>query len=425
MNGTDAVADGIVPYEVWMERVLARVEPLAPVRMPTVAVDGRPESAGTVTAEAVTAVWPAPPFTNSAMDGFAVAAADLVTDGDEPVRLDVSADIAAGATDHSWQPGTAARIMTGAPVPDGTDTVVPVEHTDHPSAHEPLPGAVSLPANWAAGRNVRVRGTDIAAGAEVVAAGTRLDGAALSALTAVGVLNVAVRPAVRVAVIVTGDELMTLAEMSEAGGMLGVGRILDTNRVLVTETLIGFGADVVFETTCSDTPADLDTALARAHEAGADVVVTTGGASVGAHDVARHVLSGLGVEFAMVGMQPGKPQGFGVLDGVVVCALPGNPGAARASLYAIVAPVLARLTGSNVPAPVPMTVTDGWSARVGMRQYVPVRVDGMRITPAVHGGVAAHRVRSLATAEGLAIVAAGVARVHAGDVLPVIVLRNA
>lgn len=423
-SGRSKSTGTIVPYEDWMARVLARVEPFAPVRAATVGFDGPPDAAGLWTAEAVTAVWPAPPFTNSAMDGFAAAAADLVGDDDGTVTLSVSADIAAGATDPRCSPGTAARIMTGAPVPEGTDTVVPVEETDHPSAHEPLPGTVTLPANWPVGRNVRVRGTDIAAGAEVMPAGTRLDGAALSALTAVGVLSVPVRPRVKCAVIVTGDELTTLEDLSAGGGMLGVGRILDTNRILVTATLADFGAEVVFATTCSDTPADLDAALARAHTAGADLIVTTGGASVGAHDVARNVLTGFGVEFAMVGIQPGKPQGFGVVDGIVVCALPGNPGAARASLYAIVRPILAKLTGAPVPATVPMTVTEGWSARVGMRQFVPVTIDGGVVTPAVRGGVAAHRVRSLARADGLASVAPDIAEVRPGDVLPVILLRT-
>lgn len=419
-------ARALVAYEDYLESVLVQIDPLPIVRVGTAPATGA-DSAGLWTAQAVTAVWDTPSFTNSAMDGFAVAAADLAAaepNADGRVSLAVSGDIAAG-TPGEWQPGTAVRIMTGAPIPQGCDTVVPVEETDHPLAHAPLPNAVRLPADWPTDRHVRHRGSDVTAGAELLPAATRLDGAALAGLAGAGVFSVAVRRRPRVAVIVTGDELMSLDDISIAGGSLAPGKILNSNAILVAETLRLFGADVAFEATSSDDPDDFDRCLAQAHGADVDVVITTGGASVGAHDVVRQVLGGLGVDFVAVAIQPAKPQGFGVVDGVVVCALPGNPGAVHASLWVIVRPLLAKLAGGRVAAPVPMRVAEGWTAKAGMRQFVPVVVDpaDRTIRPVIPGGVASHRVRSLARADGLASVPPEVTDVTVGDSLDVILTR--
>lgn len=422
--GHDPGTASLVAYSTYLEHILGQTEPLAAVRVPVLPTDDG-SAVGLVTTEPVPAVWDAPGFTNSAMDGFAVAAADLESGhgaAGDTVTLPVSGDIAAG-TIGTWSPGTAVRIMTGAPMPEGTDTVVPVEATDHPASHGPLPERVRLPAEWPAGRHVRVRGTDVAAGSELIARGTVLDGATLAALAACGVLSVPVRPRVRVGVVVTGDEVMTLQQMWAADGALADGHVLNSNSVLVAETLRGFGCDVVFEETSSDDPDDFDGCLARAWATGVDLLVTTGGASVGAHDVVRKVLSGVGVEFSAVAMQPAKPQGFGVVDGVVVCALPGNPGAARASLFAIVAPVLTKLGDLPAPRRAAMRVVDGWTAKSGMRQFVPVVIATDGIRPAFAGGVAAHRVRSLARADGLAEVPESVTEVRVGDDLDVIVTR--
>ncbi len=411
----------LVAYDAYLASILALVDPLATVRVPTVPGEDC-DPAGLRTAQAVPAVWPAPAFTNAAMDGFAFAAADLVDVGDGRATLPVSGDIAAGGTGE-WKRGAAVRIMTGAPVPDGADTVVPVEDTDQPVARAPLSAKVRIPADWPAGRHVRVAGSDVAAGEELLAAGTRLDGASLAALAGSGVFSVPVHPRPKVAVIVTGDELMSLDEVSIAGGALPPGKILDSNATLVAETLRSFGVEVVTTETTSDDPADFDAALVRAHQAEVDCIVTTGGASVGAHDVVRHVLGDLGVTFTSVAIQPGRPQGFGLVDGVVLCALPGNPGAVHASLHALVRPVLARLADAGLPAPVSMSVAEGWSARPGMRQFVPVIVTAGTIRPAVSGGVASHRVRSLARADGLAVVPEEITSVADGDILDVIVTR--
>jgi len=395
----------ILRFEEYLDSVLQRVRPLAAVSLPLSAAAGRRAAA------AVHAQDPAPGFTNSAMDGFAVNTADLPGAGE--ATLPVSADIPAGRS-GTWAPGTAVRIMTGAPLPEGANTVIPVEFTDHPSTRAPLPGAVRVPGDWPAGRNVRVAGSDVRAGEELLAEGTRLDGAALAALAGVGISRVKVWPQVRVGVIVTGDEVVTENP--------GPGQVLDSNSLLIGAGIAQFGGALTRAHTSSDDPEAFDALVTRT--AGeVDLLLTTGGASVGAHDVARHVLSARGVNFSSVGIQPAKPQGFGVIDGVPVAALPGNPGAVHTSLHVIVRPVLAALGHLLLPAPEAMVVTEGWTARAGMRQFVPVRIDGNQITPVIPGGVAAHRVRSLALAEGLASVAPELTEVKPGDLLPVIRTR--
>lgn len=416
----------ILRYEDYLNGAIARIHPLPPVWLPA------REATGRVTAEPVITRLPAPAFTNSAMDGFAVNTADLggadPTDaelagagratldaaGAGNVTLPVSADIAAG-THGMWTPGAAVRIMTGAPLPEGANTVIPVEFTDHPSTRAPLPPTVKLPGDWPPGRNIRREGSDVGAGEEILPAGTVLNGAALAALAGVGVSQVRAHPQVRVGVIVTGDEVVAAAP--------GPGQVLDSNSILIAAAITEFGGLLIHARTSSDDPALFNQAVSEVLP-GVDLLLTTGGASVGAHDVARHVLSERGVEFASVGIQPAKPQGFGMIDGVPVCALPGNPGAVHVSLHAIVRPLLAHLGSTTVPAPARMVVAQGWDARPGMRQFVPVKVEGGSVSPVIEGGVAAHRVRSLALAEGLASVAPEITEVRPGDVLPVLMTRT-
>src|SRR5699024_10594744 len=176
----------------------------------------------------------------------------------------------------------------------GPDTVVPVERTDQPRMRAPLPGHVRVPADWPAGRNVRTAGSDLAAGEVILPAGTRLDGAALAALAAVGIAEVDAYRRARVAVIGTGDELVS------GGAPLRAGQVPDSNGVLLRATLADFGAEVAWHRTCGDDPADFGALVDEAVAGGSDLLLTTGGASVGAHDVARHVLGERGVEFTAV-----------------------------------------------------------------------------------------------------------------------------
>lgn len=395
-----------VPFEDFLHRVLAQIHPLDEVELPLARAGWHR------TARVVCAAAPAPAFTNSAMDGFGLDAADLPGSG--TVHLPVSGDIAAG-THGTWRPGTAVRIMTGAPVPDGVTTVVPVEYTDHASTRAPVPQTVAVPGDWPPGKNIRVQGSDVAAGEELFAAGTQLNGAALAAIAGVGLDRVWVWPQVRIGVIVTGDEVVAADPAP--------GQVLDSNSLLIAAGVESFGGRVEHIRTSSDDPREFDRHVTDLLGE-VDLLLTTGGASVGAHDVARHVLSERGVDFSAVGIQPAKPQGFGVVAGVPVCALPGNPGAVHVSLHAIVRPVLARLGHLPLPTPVDMIVGEGWRARAGLRQFVPVRIEASRVMPVIPGGVAAHRVRSLALAQGLASIAPEVTEVNAGDIVPVIPTRD-
>ncbi len=433
----------LIPVEEHLAGVLAAVAPLAPVRRPLA------DAHGCVLARDLPARLAVPPFDNSAMDGFAVRAADVGdASPDRPVRLRVVADLPAGTDARPGVgPGTAARIMTGAPLPPGADAVVPVEQTDQPAGPgAPLPGVVAVLAPAPPGRYVRRRGDDIEPGDPVLRAGTALAGRHLSAAASTGHGDLLVHPRVRVGVLATGAELVP------PGAAPGPGQIPDSNTALVLGLVREAGAVPVPLGTVGDEPAALRRALAEALPA-VDVVVTTGGVSAGAYDVVKEVLAPLGeVAFTAVAMQPGKPQGFGVLarpdggPGVPIFCLPGNPVSVFVSMHVLVRPALARLRGlAAVPAaPVlPAVAAVGWRSPAGRRQYLPAVLDReladppvldppaldppgagapVRVRPAAAGGSGSHLVASLARAEALAVVAADVEEVAPGDAVGVMMV---
>jgi len=396
----------MITVEEYQESVLGRVEPLAPRRVP---VD---RAHGLRLAEDVTAVLAVPPFTNSAMDGFAVRAADVAA---VPVALPVAGDVPAGTTDPvPVPPGGAVRIMTGAPLPAGADAVVPVELTDQPPGAVELPAVVEVRRGVAAGAHVRTAGEDVRPGDTVLTAGTLLGATQLSAAVSAGHGELLVRPRPRVGVLATGDELCP------PGTDPGPGRIPDSNSILVAGLVREAGCEPVVLGAVGDDPARLSEVVAAALP-GIDALVTSGGVSVGTKDVVKAALADR-IGFTKVAMQPGKPQGFGLLeDRVPVFALPGNPVSVLVSFHVHVAPGLRRLLG--LPARLPLgraRAAVAWRCPAGRRQFVPVLVedDGVElpsVRPASAGGSASHLVASLAAAEALAVVAEDVDAVAPGD----------
>ncbi|MCP2367230.1 molybdopterin molybdotransferase [Agromyces flavus] len=407
-------AGASVSVDAHLERVLAGVAPLARVERVPLA-----DGSGRTLASSVDSRVDLPGFDNSAMDGYAVRRADVATATPlHPVVLDVVADLPAGSdADPVVGPGQAAHIMTGAPIPEGADAVVPIELTDGGTAR------VSIGAPPQAGHHIRRRAEDLSAGDRVLEAGVVLDARRVAAAAAAGLAELPVAGLPRVAVVATGSELV------EPGGPLGRGRIHDSNSLLLAALVAEAGGLVSERLRLPDDPELLRDWIEGREPC--DLVVFAGGVSVGAHDVVRHVLADLGtVDFARVAMQPGKPQAFGTLPGgTPVFGLPGNPVSVAVSFEAFVRPALQRLLGRHdVVRPTwPAIAEIGWSSPARRRQYMPValRVRHGRVLarPASPGGAGSHLAAGLAAADGFAIVPELVVDVSAGDLVEVTVTR--
>ena len=281
----------MLSVEEYLDKILALADLLPSSAQP---VGG---GFGQILAEDVFAKYPVPPFTNSAMDGFAVRVADL---GRGPTRLEVVGDIPAGA---QYAPpvgaGEAVRIMTGAPLPRGADTVIPVELSDQAPGDVPLPRSVvvdPLPRC----SNIRRSGEDVPVGAKVLRGGASWTPAAAAAAASVGYSEVPLRRRPRVAVLATGSELVS------PGAQLGFGQIPDSNSILLAGLVEQFGGEVVLTTAVPASVSQFEDSLDRAASLGADLIVTAGAISAGAFEVVRQSLEGR-ASFNKVAMQPGKP----------------------------------------------------------------------------------------------------------------------
>ncbi|GGD40671.1 molybdopterin molybdenumtransferase MoeA [Microbacterium faecale] len=357
-----------------------------------------------------------PAFDNSAMDGFAVRHADVAeASRDAPAVLRVVADVAAGsAADPALSPGEAARIMTGARVPTSADTVVPFEQTIGGLGDSLTEAAVSVPPR-ARGAHIRRVAEDIAAGRVALSAGAVVGALQLSALIAAGVREVSAVRRPRVAVVSTGSELVP------PGTDPAPGQIPDSNSALLAELVADSGARVTLRTSVGDDPAALRALL---NEVDADVVITSGGVSAGAYEPVKQALAGR-IRFDRIAMQPGKPQGFGVLDsGALFFGLPGNPVSVAASYEMFVRPALLRVQGrADIDRPrFALPATTGWRTPAGRLQVLPIVVDGSGVRPATAGGSGSHLVGGLGRAEGYAVVPADVAEVASGDLVDVMLV---
>jgi molybdopterin molybdotransferase len=390
--------------------VLAVVQPLPPLEL------GLMDAHGCVLAEDVIAPAPLPGFDNSAMDGYAVRVEDLV---DVPVVLPVVGDVAAGpASPLRVQPGLCVRIMTGAMMPAGANAVVPVEWTDGGVAQ------VRIDRRPDVGAFVRRAGEDVTAGTVVLPSGTHLGAAQIGLAAAVGRSRLTVRPRPRVVVVSTGSELV------EPGEPLGPGQIQDSNSPALTAAAVEAGAIAYRVGIVPDDPrrlADtLEDQLVRA-----DILVTSGGVSVGAYDVVKEVLSRLGtVSFDKVAMQPGMPQGFGTIgpDRTPVFGLPGNPVSALVSFETFVRPALRTMLGAlpierpRVQALTDVALDSPPGKRSFLRVALEVRDGAYRVRPV--SGTGSHLLAGMARANALAVVPEDVERVEAGSPVEVLVLER-
>jgi molybdopterin molybdotransferase len=377
------------------------------------------DAQGLLCAEDVYARAPLPSFDNSSMDGYAVRAADTAGASESaPVVLPVVGDIPAGSrAARGVSRGICLRIMTGAPMPSGADAVVPVEWTDGGVAR------VRINRPTESGAYVRRVGEDVEAGDLAVSVGTPVGPAQVGLLAAVGRERVVVRPRPRIVVISTGSELV------DVGRRPGMGEIIDTNSYALAAAARDAGAEVYRAGIVPDERAVLMEALEGQLQR-ADLIITSGGVSAGAFDVVKEALSELGtVEFIRVAMQPGMPQGFGVLgaERTPIFCLPGNPVSALVSFEVFVRPAIRLMLGKRrlFRRTVTATARQSMSSPAGRRQYrrgLLHRDDDGRYSAEPVGGAGSHLLASLARANCLIVIDEEVSEVSEGDDVAVIPL---
>ena len=394
--------------ELAQRDVLAAVTPLPVLELPVW------DALGLGLASPVVAPHDVPPFTNSAMDGYAVQGADV--EG-APVTLRLLEDVPAGhVAQQAVRPGAAIKIMTGAPIPEGADTVVKVEDTT------PLRDGVRIMAATAAGTAVRLAGGDLAAGEPVFAAGERLTPPHLAVLASLGVSpRVHRRP--RVAMLSTGDEVLP-----PETGNLGPGQIRDTNRPLLAAMLDELGVEVVDLGIVGDDADVLRNTLERG--AGeADMVLTSGGVSMGEYDLVKIILRELGtIDFWKVAMQPAKPFAFGHIEGTPLMGLPGNPVSVMVAFEQFARPALLQMMGCRAVfrAQAAGRAAEAWRtdpAKTVFARVVTETEDGVTLVRS-SGGQSSNVLSALARADAFAVIPVGTGRVQAGDPLTIELFRS-
>jgi molybdopterin molybdotransferase len=406
------MTDDLVSVEAHRGRILSAINPLPAFDQPLM------EAFGLAAAEDVYASVALPGFDNSAMDGYAVAYADVASASDEsPIHLPVVGEIGAGqGALLAMSPGTAVKIMTGAPVPAGADSVVPYEWTDRGVANVVISQSPRL------GQHVRPKGQDVSEGDLLVRTGTVLGPRHIGLLASVGRPSVRSRPRPRVVVLSTGSELR------EPGSPLGRDSIYDGNSFLVAAAARQAGAIAYRVGIVPDEPRAFLNAL-NDQLVRADLVVTSGGVSMGDYDVVKEALTPLGsVWFGGVAMQPGKPQGFGTVgeDHLPIVTLPGNPVSAYVSFEQFVLPAIRKLMG-RTPYTRPTAdavLTSGLRAPQGRRMFargtLSVADGRLAVTPV--GPQGSHMIGDLAESEALIVVPESVTYVETGETVTVLPL---
>jgi len=404
-------ADGLVPVDEARRAVLSRIEPLPPLQMPLT------DAYGCVAAEDMIARVALPEFASSAMDGFAVRAYDVAEATPErPAELKI-----VGRSEMGKRPeatvgmGEAVKIATGAPMPGGADTVVAVENAEEDD------GLVRLFEPAGEGHHVRPRGEDVQEGDLLVPRGRRLAGAELGLLANAGIPHPLVHPRPRVIVLSTGDELIPPTENPS------FGQVRDANAYTLFGALREVGAIPVLAGIVKDDPDSLKETV-FSFEIQADAFVSSGGISVGERDVVKAAFFRRGeIEFSKVAMQPGMPQGFGFIEGKPFFGLPGNPVSVFVSFEMFVRPAMLRMMGrTQLGRPeVRATLTGPVKGPKGKTVFARVEVargpEGWTATPT--GGRGSNLLSTIARANGLAVLPAGVEEAGPGDQLRVLLFR--
>ena len=404
----------MIGVEEALSFILSHFEPLEPETVYLLDAQDR------VLAEDVFSDVAIPPFDNTSMDGYAVRAADTVGAGPErPIALRVVADVPAGVVaDVPVGPGEAARIMTGAPLPEGADAVVPVEETDKwlstDQERRGKGGTVRVLKATRAGANVRRAGGDMKPGELVLPRGTAVRPAQIAVLATLGRSHVAAIRRPRVAVLATGDELLDIDQS------LAPGKIRNSNEYSNAALVARYGGIPVRLGIARDTVSDLTAKIYAGLAQNVDLFLTSAGVSVGDYDVVKDVLEAEGeIRFWKVRMKPGKPLAFGTIQGVPLLGLPGNPTSAMVSFEQFARPAILKMQGrSKLAKPTVQAILDDPLERGDRRGYLRVIVrrdeDG-----AYHAGTAGLQVSgfisAMARANGLAIVPEGEGQLRPGS----------
>jgi molybdopterin molybdotransferase len=393
---------GLIPVGEALARILAAGSLVSQTEQLRVG-----DALGRVLAEDVVSVIDVPGHDNSAMDGYAVNSADCAQAG---VSLRISQRIPAGQSGSALEPGTAARIFTGAPVPEGADAVVMQESCGQQG------DTVVINATVTAGENIRRAGEDIAQGSVVLESGTLIRPQEQGLLASIGLADIAVRRKLRVATFFTGDELV------EPGNALGPGQIYNSNRYTLNGLLQSVGCDVVDYGVVADT-LEATLGIMETAAADADLVLTSGGVSVGEEDYVRIALEQLGeLNMWRIKMKPGKPVAFGKIGEAVFMGLPGNPVSVFVTFLILAHPLILKMQGARHYIPRQLSIRAGFERKEAKRQeYLRVRINHdesgpyAELFPNQGSGV----LSSVSWADGLVVVAPD-STVSAGDVLPYI-----
>lgn len=407
----------MTPLEDAQAFVLESCPPQEPVTL------AREDAGGLVLAEVVVSTEIVPPFDNTAVDGYAVRSEDVAS---VPVDLDVIYEIAAGAAPQAdLGPGQAVRIMTGAPLPGGADAVVMVEYSDRLGEVERdgvMVERVRLGESVGPGTAIRRAGDDVLVGEELFEPGTIITPAIEGVLASVNAQHVTVYPRMKVAVLSTGDELIT------DGSPLEPGQIRESNKTMLAGMLAEAGCDVVDLGVVRDDEAELERVL-RGAAAGCDAIVSSAGVSMGDYDVVKAVLGRIAdMTWMQMAIKPAKPFAFGKLNGVPVFGLPGNPVSAMVSFELMARPALRRMMGHrhlarlSIVAIVDQDLSRNTDGKVHFMRVNGSFQDDGRYHVAPVGAQGSHQLAATANADAMAVVPDGDGVVAGGEVA-VLVLR--